>query len=392
MKISTLLFICIFYCTIRNVDAQASWQKRAYFGGAPRLEAVGFGLGDRGYIGTGKNDNNTFKDFWEYDPDQNTWTQKADFAGGKRYSAIGFGLGDKGYVGTGKDDQGNVSKDLWEYDPVLNTWTQKGDVPGEARYEAMGFTIGNKGYVGLGSGSADFYQYNPQTDTWIQKANFPINLSQAVAFAINDKGYAGSGDDTKVFYQYDPDLDVWTKKKDIGPWHRGAPVGFSVNGKGYVGTGHAGNQYGVRKDFWEYDPAANNWTQVTSMPGRRYGAVAFVINDKAFVGTGTRHYGFRNDLWLFIPDEQLQSNPSLKDGENQILFSSLNIFPNPATDLIQLHLPTNHSTMLTLFNLLGEKVKEQTITGSDITIDVSELPAGMYVVRAGEWSGKFVKE
>ena len=43
------------------------------------------------------------KDFWEYDPAANTWTQKADFGGTARHGAVGFSIGSKGYIGTGRD-------------------------------------------------------------------------------------------------------------------------------------------------------------------------------------------------------------------------------------------------------------------------------------------------
>ena len=44
----------------------------------------------------------TYKDFWEYDPATNTWTQKADFGGTTRSVAVGFSIGSKGYIGTGR--------------------------------------------------------------------------------------------------------------------------------------------------------------------------------------------------------------------------------------------------------------------------------------------------
>jgi len=37
--------------------------------------------------------------------------------------------------------------------------------------------------------------------------------------------------------------------------------------------------------------------------------------------------------------------------------------------------------MLSIFNLLGEKVKEEKVTGKEITMDVSSLPQGVYLVR-----------
>ena len=45
-------------------------------------------------------------DFWEYDPSTNTWTQKADFGGTARNWAVGFSIGNKGYIGTGYDLSG----------------------------------------------------------------------------------------------------------------------------------------------------------------------------------------------------------------------------------------------------------------------------------------------
>ncbi|MCB0583398.1 MAG: hypothetical protein KDD10_29235, partial [Phaeodactylibacter sp.] len=59
----------------------------------------------------------------------NIWNQTADFSGGPRFGAIGFSIGQKGYVGTGNDG-GNHKKDFWEYDPLAGTWTQRADFGG----------------------------------------------------------------------------------------------------------------------------------------------------------------------------------------------------------------------------------------------------------------------
>jgi len=40
-------------------------------------------------------------DFWEYDPATNVWVQKVNFGGDAREQAIGFSIGNKGYIGTG---------------------------------------------------------------------------------------------------------------------------------------------------------------------------------------------------------------------------------------------------------------------------------------------------
>ena len=58
----------------------------------------------------------------------------------------------------------------------------------------------------------------------------------------------------------------------------------------YVGLGYDGNRtYGDKemRDFWKF--RNNNWVKVDSFPGLgRFGAVAFVVDGKAYVGTGYR--------------------------------------------------------------------------------------------------------
>jgi hypothetical protein len=65
----------------------------------------------KGYIGTGLDSYYT-QDFWEWDQATDTWTQKTNFAGIPRGYAVGFSIGNKGYVGTGR-----LEKDFWEFDP-----------------------------------------------------------------------------------------------------------------------------------------------------------------------------------------------------------------------------------------------------------------------------------
>jgi N-acetylneuraminic acid mutarotase len=128
----------------------------------PRDNAVGFSIGNKGYIGTGHGDAyySLKKDFWEYDPNDNRWTRKADFGGSVRSIAVGFSIENKGYIGTG------LYEDVWEYDPINNGWTKKADFPGELRAYAVGFAIANKGYIGTGGYSnlpemQDFWEFKP---------------------------------------------------------------------------------------------------------------------------------------------------------------------------------------------------------------------------------------
>jgi len=260
-----------------------------------RTGAVGFSIGNKGYIGTGCTELNSsvttyVKDFWEYDPVADTWTQKADFGGGFTNAAAGFSIGNKGYVGTGSHityTDGNVVqtgiKEFWQYDPATDTWTQKADFGGSERELAKGFSIGDKGYIGWGQNSGysslkDFWEYNPATDTWTRKADTDVALNAPSAFSIGNKGYVGTGgtdgnSETINFWEYDPASDIWTKKADVGGEARGGAVGFAIGNKGYIGTGlliqETNGQVTLTllKDFWEYDsnsitltPTANRYS------------------------------------------------------------------------------------------------------------------------------------
>ncbi|TAL58094.1 MAG: hypothetical protein EPN85_12405, partial [Bacteroidetes bacterium] len=139
-------------------QATDTWAQKSNFGGLTRMGAVGFSIGTKGYIGTSTPNqsvyNNGKDDFWEWDQATNAWTQKANFGGNPRSSAVGFSIGAKGYIGTGREYTAPLTfvptDDFWEWDQASNTWTQKAKLTGGARYAAVGFSIGNKGYIGIG--------------------------------------------------------------------------------------------------------------------------------------------------------------------------------------------------------------------------------------------------
>jgi hypothetical protein len=137
-------------------------------------------------------------------------------------------------------------------------------------------------------------------NAWTQKAGFGGTArTDAVGFSIGSKGYIGTGYDgslrLKDFWEYDPTADAWTQKADFGIEAQSA-VGFSIGNKGYIGSGQA---------FWEYDPAAVAWTQKTDFGGSTRGSSAgFSINSKGYIGTGSNIYLNPielKDFWEYDP-------------------------------------------------------------------------------------------
>jgi N-acetylneuraminic acid mutarotase len=282
------------------------WIQKSDFGGTSRGNAIGFSIGDKGYIGTGSSYN---KDFWEYDPVTDTWTQKADLPGSGRAWAVGFVIGSKGYVGTGKDSDSMPIDDFWEFDPETNSWLKKSNFPGGIRWNAFAFALDGKGYVGAGQGKGswkqDFWEYDPGTDTWMQKANYGGGkVGGAVAFTIaDDKGYAGTGRDTnldyrKDFWEYDPATDVWTQKADFAGGERTGGVAFSIGSFGYAGMGIALETSFT--DFWQYDPSFDQWTQKADYIGDAFDTgTGFSIDNFGYTGTGGTN---GKQFYQYIPD------------------------------------------------------------------------------------------
>ena len=190
-----------------------TWTQKAGFKGGILSGAFGFSIESKGYIGTiyrNFNSNSYNTVFLEYDPETNTWTQRTDFPCSGRFNAVGFSIGNKGYVGTGNSN-GDLFQDFWEYNPATDVWSQKADFPGKSRELAIGFSIGTKGYIGLGCDKRrnlykDFWEYNPVSNKWTKKTNLE-KRSRLVGFSIGNKGYVGTGagkDNTNCFWEFTP--------------------------------------------------------------------------------------------------------------------------------------------------------------------------------------------
>jgi N-acetylneuraminic acid mutarotase len=310
-----------------ELNAQGSWSSQTNFGGNPRTDAIGFAIGNTGYIGTGYDGIQMIQrnDFWAFNATTNSWTQVASFPGTGRSGATAFAIGNKGYFGTGRDSQG-LNNDFWSYDPVTNTWSQKAPFPGTAREFACGFAIYGKGYLGTGQSSIpewDFYEYDTTANTWTQKANFsgsyPVNA--ATAFAVGDYGYVGLGWDgsgyKNQFWKFDPSNNSWTQTANFPGTPRAGAYGYSFCNKGIVGLGYDGL---LPQDSYTYNTDNNTWSPIASLPASgRSRAVAFNIGNKGYIGTGSNiNPPYMNDFWQYTfqgPFVVLGPNASICAGD-----------------------------------------------------------------------------
>lgn len=174
----------------------------------------------------------------------------------------------------------------------------------------------------------DFWEFDPETNEWTQKADFGGRARHgSVGFAINSKGYIGTGsyDEQPSYYfidnlwEYDPATNEWTQKSSMGDIGRSEAVSFVIDGKAYVGTGTTRldrAQYTSRlDDLWEYDPTSDEWMQLGDFPGEpTYGATALVIGGKGYLGFGRGSY---NTFWECNPADDKWTQKGDFEGEER---------------------------------------------------------------------------
>lgn len=140
-------------------------------------------------------------------------------------------------------------------------------------------------------------------DSWIPKANFggPIR-SDAAGCAINGKGYIGTGyanGYSKDWWEYDPLTDAWTQKADFIGNSTVESTCIAILGKAYFLPYINGN------NFYAYDPVTNTWTMKATFPGQqRQGAIGFAIDNKGYFGLGSVSGApspYSKDLWEYDP-------------------------------------------------------------------------------------------
>ena len=95
-------------------------------------------------------------------------------------------------------------------------------------------------------------------------------------------------------------IGEWYKKSSYEGVARSGAVGFVIDGKAYVGTGYDGDKW--LKDFYQYDADKNNWYKKADFPGAaRSAAVAFALNGKGYVGTGYDGTNYLKDFYEYDP-------------------------------------------------------------------------------------------
>jgi hypothetical protein len=87
-----------------------------------------------------------------------------------------------------------------------------------------------------------------------------------------------------------------------------------------------------------------------------------------------------------MTDEILSRRRVTSVNDNPVSESSLTIYPNPATDKIQVSLCGNAPSEITITDMTGRTVAQ----GNTATLDVSGLSTGMYMLTARYGTQTFI--
>jgi N-acetylneuraminic acid mutarotase len=288
----------------------SSWERIADYGGPATDGCISFEIDGFGYVGGGPNE----KNFWRYDPSNNTWEKLPDIGGGERGWAFHFVIDGIAYVGGG-DPTGQLQtlkKDFWKFDPSTKQWTQLKDFPGGPRDACFNFSINGKGYIGGGFSGAsggvhrDVWEYNPANDSWTFIADYPEEgILFANAIVIDGRVFVGLGNLTfgvaeyTTWFEFNPSNYQFTPKKTFTGAARQAAVAYSMKEKVYIVGGQC--QYTeTYTDCYEYDPKTNNLKLMSGMKlpyNNTAWSCGFTIDEDIYFGTG-----------VTLPDFQFSRN------------------------------------------------------------------------------------
>ena len=338
-----------------------------------------FSFDNIGYIVAGNSNSGERDDFYQYNPETDSWTELSPFPGVARGYAIGDTWDGKAYFGFG-DDGFSLLNDLWVFDPSNMSWTELAHCPCEARIHPAMIAHNGKIFVGLGGGSLgnlkDWWEYDIALNTWSQKDDLPsVPRHHPYQFGIGDYVYTGLGHGNGIFndwYRYDIAGETWTQVATLPAEGRVAGTQFSYNGLGYVLSGEGEDHISMMTgEFWAYDPATDSWEELPPHPaGSRWAPSSFIIDGEVYIINGTSFSEYVSEVYKF----NLNSVSSTYELTN----STINIYPNPATDILNIDVTGNLNYEANLYDLNGRLIISTT---NKSVIEIQTLAPGTYLLE-----------
>jgi len=256
---------------------------------------------------------------YEYDGATDKWTKKKNWPVPTHHQAQAAFNGKLYIFGgclraiTGEAGTTNV----WEFDPVANSYKAMAPMPVK-RCSAKAETVNGKIYVigGLeplenGHGTrvtGRNEMFDPVANTWTERSPMPTARNHAYSGVVNNKIYViagriGAGNipattNVDIVEEYDPATNLWGVIKQRKPTASSGGGEATYNGKIYV----AGGEWQTRafnaayRALERYDPVADTWEVLPSMPVAVHGNALGFIGNKLHTVSGKMEGGGAADM------------------------------------------------------------------------------------------------
>jgi N-acetylneuraminic acid mutarotase len=276
--------------------------------GAARAEGQGAVVGGKLYVLGGVNTSGPYARSDVYDPANNSWTRIKDLprklthagttAEGRNIYLAG------GYIGTSSTGwaQSFATREVWKYNVDTNSYTSMPQLPAARGGGAM-VALGRELHFISGADSnradrGDHWILNLDNTGagWKTAATMPNGRSHLGAVVLNGKIYVVGGQrsyDSNAVSQTDVHMwdpanpGSWTKVASLlRPLSHHNASTIVRNGRILVLGGETAPNQSTSK-VSSYDPSANKWTDLTSLPSARTSGVSGVINGVVYYATGS---------------------------------------------------------------------------------------------------------
>lgn len=313
--------------------ATSTWSPIASMPCSPRQYCTAMCTGTKGYVFGGLDANGPLNELWEYDPSNDSWTQKTSLPAPGRFACVAVCMYTSCVLATGMMANNQPTNEAWKYDPVTDSWSVLNPVPGPPRHRAA--VVDGAGLLVVGGADQNFA---PLQDAW----NYPI--------------YFETG-------QWYPEPDL--------PAARYGADGGGTGSYSVVGGAGAG---GVFSDSaWAYE--GTFWRSLPQFPGggRRGGVGAVDVTSMSmnmYYGLGLDQNSQRHqDWWVLDPVNSVQEFPE----------QELGVFPDPATDVLNLRWYVNSEVHVLIHDELG-RVLLRNASMLPCSLSIGHLPSGVYSV------------
>lgn len=354
----------------------------AYQGGSVSLSADG----NTAIVG-GDMDNSDTGAAWVFTRSAGIWTQQGSKlvgigAVGRSWQGCSASISADGNTAImgGYQDNGDVGA-VWVFTRSGGTWTQQGSKLVGTGYingadgVLQGYSVslsadGNTVIIGAPADNSDAgaaWIFKRSGGIWTQQGNKLVGTGASGTSYQGTSVSISADGNTAIIGGYRDNSPVgaaWVFTRSGGTWIQ---QGSKLVGAGSVGAAYQG---------WSVALSANGSTAIVGGP-----------DDNSYIGAA----------WVFNTGTTGIDNISTS-------YENTLVYPNPSNGLFTIKPSVNNSqpvpteasglSEVEVYNMLGEKVysKQFTVNNSQLTIDLSSLPSGVYLYRVLTETGDLVSE